>query len=268
MKAWSSCLAVALLTSAASANAHDTWLRARETFIAPGHAVRLDMTSGMHFPVLDYAIAPERIARAEMRLGGEVSKLAITKPGGKSLVLGATLPRTGVAAIAVELVPRRLTLDEAHVEEYLKEIGATESIGPLWAREPNPRRWRETYRKQAKTFVRAGEPTGEPSWREPLGLALELIPDADPTRLRVGDALRLQLRKQGAPLAGVVIGADHSTLPQRRLVTTDADGWARFVFDHAGPWLLAATELRRRADGGWESDFTTLTVEIAAVQAQ
>ncbi len=268
MKAQSSCLAVALLTSASSLDAHDTWLRAREILVAPGETVHLDLTSGMTFPTLDYEIAPERIARAEMRLGDEVSRLTSRKRGGKSLVLGATLPRPGVAVIAVELLPKRLTLDEAGVEEYLREIGATESVGLLWAREPKPRRWRETYRKQAKAFVRAGEPTNESSWRKPMGLALELLCDADPTRLRVGDEVRLQLLKRGTPLPGVAVGAVHSALAHRRLLTTDADGWARFVFDHAGPWLLAATELRRRADGEWESDFTTLSVEIAAAKAQ
>ncbi len=261
-------MAVALLTSAASANAHDTWLRARETVVTPGQPVRLELTSGMSFPALDYAIDPARIARAEMRLGAEVSKVTASKRGGKALVLGATLPRPGVAAIVVELAPKRLTLDEAQVAEYLDEIGATDSIGLLWAREPMPRRWRETYRKQAKTFVRAGRPGDETSWREPMGLSLELVPDADPTRLHLGDSLRLRLLKQGAPLPGVAIGAVHAALPQRRLVTTDADGWARFEFDRAGPWLLAATELRRRQSGEWESDFTTLCLEIAAGDSQ
>jgi len=43
------------------------------------------------------------------------------------------------------------------------------------------KRWREQYRKHAKAFLRVGEALGAPSsWREPVGLELEIVPEGDP----------------------------------------------------------------------------------------
>jgi uncharacterized GH25 family protein len=55
-----------------------------------------------------------------------------------------------------------------------------------WLRWRRQQRWRETYVKLAKTFVRVGQPTADQSWREPVGLALEIVPLADPSTLLVG----------------------------------------------------------------------------------
>jgi uncharacterized GH25 family protein len=51
--------------------------------------------------------------------------------------------------------------------------------------------------KLAKTFVRVGQPTADQSWREPVGLALEIVPLADPTTLLVGS--ELSVRVEPAP---------------------------------------------------------------------
>jgi len=45
---------------------------------------------------------------------------------------------------------------------------------------------------------------------------------------------------------------------------TDAEGRIVVRLEHPGPWLLAATVLRRvdRADLEWQSDFATLTFAV------
>jgi len=50
------------------------------------------------------------------------------------------------------------------------------------------------------------------------------------------------------------------------LIRTDADGRAAFRFDRPGRWLIAGTWLRKtdKPDTEWESDFTTLTLQVAA----
>jgi len=43
------------------------------------------------------------------------------------------------------------------------------------------------------------------------------------------------------------------------LERTSKSGMVAFKVDAPGWWLIRGTELRRNADGTWESDFTTLT---------
>jgi uncharacterized GH25 family protein len=266
MKATSSglpVLAVLLALPAPAARGHDTWLLPERGAAPSGTRVALDLTSGMAFPAPETAIAPERVRRSGLRLGARVAPLTKPRTGPRSLRLDAALDGMGVGTAWVELLPRGLELTPEDVDHYLTEIGATATVGPLWRARPEPRRWIESYRKHAKSFIRAGDPGGDTSWREPVGLDLELVPEVDPTALHVGDRLWLRLLRQGSPLAGLAVAATDGS-GGRTLERSDAAGRVSFVLGREGPWLLAATDLRPAADGAWESDFTTLTVFVGA----
>ncbi len=250
------------LTLAASAAAHDTWILPESWRAKPDAVIGFAFTSGMGFPALDYAIEKERIARSGVRLAGKDMPLDVVERGAHALNLRARLPAAGVATAWIELSPKELTLEAGEVAHYLEEIGAAETAGAQWSRRPEPREWRETYRKHAKTFVSVGQATGDESWRRPIGLKLELVPETDPTSLRVGATLTARVLRDGAPLAGLAIGAAGPGTERRELVRTDAEGRVVIRFDRAGSWLLAGTDLRALPDGGWESDFTTLTVSV------
>ena len=97
------------------------------------------------------------------------------------------------------------------------------------------------------------------AWWEPLGLDLELVPEADPTRLRPGDTLRVRLLAGGRPRPGLPVACVNAARTERAFATSDADGRIAVRLEHPGPWLLAATLLRRvdRADLEWQSEFAT-----------
>jgi hypothetical protein len=104
----------------------------------------------------------------------------------------------------------------------------------------------------AKAVVRVGEATDE-SWREPVGLGLEIVPLADPTRLRAGGALAVRVLEDGRPLAGLPLRAIRSGRTPSS-VTTDASGEATLALDAGGPWLIAGSAAHAR---------TTLTLDVA-----
>jgi uncharacterized GH25 family protein len=244
--------------------AHDTWLLARSTAVAPGATVSLDLTSGMAFPANETAIKPDRVARAAVRLAGDTTDLKDRRSAAKSLQLTARLPKPGIAALWVELAPKSIDLKPDQVKEYLDEIGASQAVRRAWREMPEPRRWRELYSKHAKTYVRVGEPAGDHSWAEPVGMALEIVPEKDPTALRPGDELPVRLLRDGAPLASFAVGLVHQGDAHGVLKTTDDQGRATFPIGQAGRWLLRATEVRRstKPEADWESDFTTMTFEV------
>jgi uncharacterized GH25 family protein len=252
-----------LLLASAPARAHDTWLQGPRLPIASGSTVRFDLTSGDGFPSLGNAIDPDRIEREGVRVGGVTQRFEARDRSKNALRLQVPLAIEGVVVAFVSLKPKALELKPDLVEEYLAEIGEWDLVGPEWKR--SGRRWREVYRKHAKTFLRVGEAQGTPpTWREPVGLELEIVPERDPTLLRPGDALPVVVLESGRPLAG--FGLASSDGRERRFLRTDADGRAVVRFDRPGRWLIGGTRLRKvqRPDADWESDFTTLSLQVAA----
>ena len=254
------------LLALATAFAHDTWLISGRAKIPQGTTVTLDLTSGMAFPVLETSIKSERIARAKCRLSSHTFDLKDFTSGPKSLRLRARMDEPGIATLWVELKPRTLELTPDKVREYLDEIDAPKSIREQWANSPGPRRWREAYTKHSKTFIRVGDPASDKSWAEPVGMGLEIVPDQDPTSLRTGDAVSFVVLKNGAPLPDFSLDLVREGASKGTARKTDREGRAQFAMGKAGRWLMRGTELRKSTQPGveWESDFTTLTLWVAA----
>jgi uncharacterized GH25 family protein len=246
------------------AQAHDTWLLPAQARVDPGASVMLGMTSGMDFPQDESAIDADRVDRSGVRVGGSDGDFSRRDAGEHSLRLAVELPRAGVATAWIDLKPRTIDLTPGDVAHYLDEIGAPPAVLARWQAMPEPRRWRESYRKHVKTFVRVGDGAGDRSWAEPVGSALELVPEVDPTALRTGNTLNVRLLRDGAPAAGLtvaVVRAGDSTAVHRQ---TGADGRASFPLEREGWYLVRSTDVRPATakDLDWESDFATLTLEV------
>ncbi len=252
--------------AAIAVRAHDTWLQPERFAATPGATLVLDLTSADGFVGLETAIKPERVARTLGRLGGGEVKLGASAPMEQSLRFPVTLTRPGVAVLGLELKPRLLELAPDKIETYFRELHAGDELREVWAAVPEPRRWRETYVKHAKTFVRVGEPAAEErGWAEPIGLGLEIVPERDPTVLREGDTLPVRVLRGGKPLAGFVIAFVSAGETREHVVVTDGEGRASARLDTTGAWLVHGTDLRRAAataEREWESDFTTMVLEV------
>jgi uncharacterized GH25 family protein len=248
----------------AASLAHDTWLLAESAITQPGTTVALDLTSGMEFPALDHAIEVDRIDRALYRLAGKTLTLKDRESQAGSLRFSAHLLDRGVASLWVALKPRAIELTHEQVGHYLEEIGAAEEIRREWAAAEESKRWTEIYEKHAKTFVRVGEVGQDESWAEPVGMALEFVPQKDPTTLVVGDELAVRLLEEGRPVPNVQVGIVHEGNAQSEVRRTDAEGRTSIRLHRPGRWLLRATVLRKSANNemDWKSDFATLTFEV------
>ena len=250
-------LACAALCLAGAASAHDTWL------LPSGDVpLRFHLTSGGDFPRADHGIEADRVAVSQARMAGRPVPLEIVTRRDDVLVLEAPVgPRLSAAWVALK--PRVLELTDAQVREYLHEIGEAETIGARWERRPAPKRWRETYRKHAKAILAPAPGGDDGSWKSPVGLALEIVPETSPLGLSAGARLTVRVLKDGKPRSGLPLRAARQG-QAGTIERTDGEGRATFVLDAAGPWLIAGTELRESAErpGEWESDFTTLTLAV------
>lgn len=248
-----------------SAAAHDTWLQPRRTAVLPGTIAQIDLTSSDKFAAFDTAIKPDRIEAARARLNGKTFDIRPGEPEKRSLELRVALPDPGVAALWLSLAPQSIEMNRKQVQHYLDEIDAPPLLTQAWyAGKKGAKPWREIYSKHAKTFVRVGRPKADSSWSQPVGLALEIIPEKDPTTLRAGDEFPVRVFKNGTPLIDFSLGIMREGGTNRVFKKTDAAGRAVFKVARAGKWLLRGTELRSSNKPGtdWESDFTTLWFEV------
>lgn len=242
---------------------HDTWVVPAAPRVQPGAALVLNLTSGMSFPTLDHPIQLDRLQHARIRVGGKSYEVSKRSPGKNALALTIRPSHEGVAAIWIDSKPKFIALKPAEVKEYLDEIGAADTIGKEWSAGGADRPWRENYTKHAKTFVAVGS-ASDKSWAAPVGMALEFVPESDPTRLAVGSELSVQLLREGEPLSDFPVGMVGSdpTLGKNR--KTDSKGRVSFRLERKGWVMFRATEIRPAKEKGadWESHFSTLTVYV------
>jgi uncharacterized GH25 family protein len=249
------------LVAPAVALAHDTWLLPSRAAVAVGEALVLEMTSAMRFPEPEVPVKPERIARSGMRIGGTTAPLTPQDGAGKALKLSATPKADGLATVWAESLPRELDMKPDAVEHYLAEAGATE-VRDQWTKAGRGR-WHERYVKYTKSFVTVGAPRDDRSWTEPVGLALEVVPQDDPARLTSGQPLSLRVLEDGKPAAGLTVAAATTGGKVASTGVTDGEGQVSLTLDKAGPWLIKAIRIRAGDSAGdWHSRFTTLTLDV------
>ena len=245
--------------------AHDTWIIPQKFHLQPGENLFVDLTSGMAFPKLEVAPKKERVQAVFCRLAARTFELKDFETAPNSLRIKDTLPDPGVAAVWVKSPPKEIELKPDQVQEYLDEIDASSLVRQQWDNAKRSKRWRESYRKHSKTFVRVGDADADTSWREPVGMFLEIVPEKDPTTLRVGEDFPVRVLKNGKPFADFSLGIVAEGETKGSTKKTNIDGKVSVRLDKSGRWLLRGTDLRKssKQDVDWESDFTTLTVQVS-----
>ena len=253
----------------AGALAHETWLLPRSFIVAPGESAEMEMSSGMGFPDPGSGVDQTRIIEAVVLQHGERQSLVPSRALPGALELTA-VPEAGLACAWVQVRPRVLEIEEADsVEHYLDEIGAPASVREAWAEGDGE--WRESYGKVARTYLRAespeqpSPPSSSACWATKTSARFDVLPMTDPTSLAAGDELQLQVFFDGAPLAGQAIGFVREGEAPRALTRSDSEGRLSLAIEGPGRHMIYATQLRPAEgdDYNWESDFITLTFEVA-----
>ncbi len=247
-----------------SADAHDTWLLPNHSETVPKTEVTLDLTSGMAFPELETGPKRARIQAANCRLAGETFDIKEISEDPQSLRFETEVPAAGVAAFWVKFPPKEIEIKPEQVHEYLEEIGGSAALRKEWS-EMKPPRCRELYSKHQKTFIRVGTATADDqSLKEAFGVALEIAPEQDPTTLKTGGGFSVRVLKDGKPFPVFPLNAIAGGETKGETRKTDAEGRVSLPLEKFGPWLLRGTEVRKssKLDADWESDFTTLTINV------
>ena len=122
------------------------------------------------------------------------------------------------------------------------------------------------YSKYVKTIIQAGGKQTE-SYRTNLGYAVEMIPQSNPYKLKVGSTIEVASLKDGKPLIGQTVLTGNESkgkLATEKSVRSDEKGIIKIKLDRPGKWYAKFINMVKVEDPkvNYESKWATLTFEI------
>jgi uncharacterized GH25 family protein len=258
-------VAAVMLAAAGSVRAHDLWIEPSTFHPTAGATVAVGLRVGQNFigdPVPRFSRAIEQFVVRQDGSEQPIGGLENTDPAGWLRADGRS-----TAMIVYRSQASFIELPADKFEDYLRLEGLDRIIDMRTERGERAKPGREYFSRYAKALL-AGE-RASADVTQPLGLAYEIVPQADPTAGAV--PFRGQVLYGGKPLAGALVVAIWRDDPSLRLtMRSDARGAFSFVLPRAGVWLVKSVHMVRasffsRAD--WESLWASLTFEAPEAHA-
>ena len=125
---------------------------------------------------------------------------------------------------------------------------------------------RYRYSKYVKAILQVGNKQSD-TYKTVLGYAVEMIPQANPYKLKKGNTIEILCLKDGKPLAGQTVLTGYESggrLAAEKSVRSDAKGIIKIKLDGAGKWYAKFINMVKVDDPklNYESKWATLTFEI------
>jgi uncharacterized GH25 family protein len=249
--------------------AHDFWLQPIQYWLSPDVLTTMTLQVG-HGPFRQRSPIPERritrfeaIApkgavidlRRQLRLGGpaEDGDFKFESPGAYVLVL-----QTDDRA--------QTHLPSIRFNDYLKIEGLTPALEQRARLHQTDADGSERYSRCAKSIVQVGSPGAETQGQisRPVGLTLEIVPEANPYGVPQSTTLPVHVIYAGRPLSGALVKLTHLENDASPLEAhlTDRDGRANFTMPTSGTWLLNVIwtkSLARSEETDFETVFSSLS---------
>lgn len=255
-----------LFSAAAAAVAHDMYIMPTSFLTAKGTKLTAGFHVGDAFPESEVAGRIDKLQNPRLIWQDGTAAFANLRVEGNRDLGDVTVGGSGELVAAVRTSPSLIELEPAKFTEYLKEEGLTEII--KWREQHGElsKSGKERYSKYAKSILLAGAPNGFAN--HTVGFVIEIIPEADPYKLKAGDLLPIRVLFRGKPAADVQIesawagsGDSKTTVAGR----TSADGRMKVPLPSAGRWRIHTIKMERCSDpsvADWESFWASLTFEL------
>jgi uncharacterized GH25 family protein len=244
------------MTLAGFAAAHDLYLMPAHFRVSVGDKVVVSVHNGDSFPNSEGTTDPRRLLDARLSDGTAFEDFQML---GKATHGVVPVRSRGSLWASVHTEPR--LLDPVPAEKfaaYLKEEGL-----------PEVPYGREMYSKFAKALLVSEAP--DASFRTPLGMTIEFVPEVNPGLLKPGDSLPVQVLFRGKPLPGVQVEKAWSASGATRggqyqvVGRTDGEGRIAVPVQCAGKWRLHAVTMEKHPDArvaDYASFWASLTFEV------
>jgi len=250
-----------LAGAAIPAVAHDFWIEPSTYRPQPLQRVALRHRVGEHF-LGDPAPRDEALLLRFAAIAGDGEQQV---PGihGRDPAGIAQAPASGTLVVAYQSRGSIAELDRGRAARYAEEEGVAAQLPAGWQSRPL---LRDLFSRSVKSLLvpRGGRSDG---FDRVVGLPLELVPLADPSRLAAGGALPLRLLFEGRPAAGIQVAALSRLDPSQAVrARTDADGEATLLLPRGGEWLVKAVKVVPATSAG--ADFASLWASLTFVAGE
>jgi uncharacterized GH25 family protein len=259
-----------------SAGAHDFWVQPAEYWLRPEVASSVTLQVG-HGPFRQRSPIPiSRITRFEaIRPDGVAIDLRGDLHVGGSADDGALkFSKFGAYVLVLETDDRAQShLPAIRFNDYLKTEGITPALEQRERLHQTDKDGSENYSRRCKAIVQVGpaEANSQNLVTHPLGLPLEIVPEASPYAQPQSKTLPVRVIYEGQPLEGALVKLTHLENDAAPLEThmTDRMGRATFVMPTEGRWLLNVIwtkPLPRSRDTDFETIFSSLSFGFPAAR--
>lgn len=172
----------------------------------------------------------------------------------------------GNYVVGLSTKPRDIELAGKDFNEYLEHDGIPDVLAARKRNNELDKAAREKYSKHVKTIFEVGEKQSE-TYKAVLGYPVEIVPQANPYKLKVGDTLDVLCLKDGKPLVNQFVMSGHEVdgkIVAGKNVRTDKRGIARIKIGGDGKWYVRFIEMSKLMDPklDYESKWATLTFEV------
>ncbi|MBW8814073.1 MAG: DUF4198 domain-containing protein [Caulobacterales bacterium] len=265
--------AAGVLASATPAAAHDFWVQPVRFWTAPQAAVPMTLQVGHGSFRQRSPIPARRIVRfaAAGPTGAVVDLRAGLRPGGAVDDGEIRLPGGGTWVVVLQTDDQAQShLPALRFNDYLDAEGLTPALEARRRTGRTAADGSERYSRQAKVLVRSGDGGGRRAL-QPLGLPLEIVPEADPYARAQARSLPVRVLYQGRPLPGALVkltdlAHDAEPVAAQR---TDGAGRAVFAMPTRGDWLLNVIWTRPlppSEEVDFETTFSSLAFGLPSAQ--
>lgn len=247
-----------LLFAALPAFSHDYWF-VPEIFFAPERAsIGVRLIVGDEFKIQEERpLQKEKTSRFQMFSAERTEDLLTAGTEGQNPVTRLTVGASGNYLIAMERKNQPITLEAKKFTDYLTEEGLDGIVAERRQRGESQKAGRERYSRYLKLLLQIGDRHDE-TYKRVVGQRLEIIPQANPYEMKLGDRLRVRVFFDTKPLAGAKVFAysHDGGAVREQAVKTSSEGLVEFTIDKPGEWLVRLVYMRRceKCDAAdWES---------------
>ena len=173
---------------------------------------------------------------------------------------------SGTYVVGLSTMAREIDLDAKDFNEYLTHDGIPDTLAERKKKKELDKKVRERYSKHVKTIFQAGDAQTE-NYKTVLGYPVELVPQSNPYKSKMGDTIKILCLMDGKPLANQFVMTGYETngkLVVGKNVRSDKKGIAKIKLDGAGKWYVRFIQMTKLSDPklNYESKWATLTFEV------
>lgn len=258
--------ALALASGPGVALAHEFWIQPQRFQLPVAASTPMTLQVGTGSERQRSQLPPRRVLRFDATTSaGEIQDLRPVLTLGAPDADGAlSFSRPGAYVVTLRSdAAAQSHLSAARFEAYAREEGLTPALEARAAQSAQGLDASERYSRQTKALLQVGEGGDQAAVTRPVGLSLEIVPEANPYALPRPASLPVRVLYEGRPLAGALVKLtdlvhDAAPLEQHR---TDGEGRAGFAMPRGGAWMMDVVWTRPLADEGvdFETVFSSLS---------